>query len=436
MGNNNIVLVHYGGKKFPFLPMGLLYVANSLQNYGYSPILVPSDTAPSTFASILSDLNPLYIGFSVFTFPQISEMIDLSKLAKKLGFNTVLGGHHSTVLAEQCIKEPFVDYVIRGEGDEISVSFSRQLSEGKLERKIIFEAPRIIDNLDEFKPALNLIELNDYVSTIPEHLIKKYGPLTSLGYILTSRGCFSKCRFCGVHTLYHDGEKSVWHAHSPNFVQEQVRYIKSRVQKLDSLVIWDDSFFKGNGSHGRSKEILEMLMNEHLRFTVESRATFLRNKYNVQFLKNVGCLQAFIGAEFGSQSVLDLMRKDTKVEDYLGAVENCLDLNLPTRLSFFYGYLGETLEDINKTKGFLRLLRSYGDGVTISGPKMYRPVPGTDGFKEAVKIGFIPPENTQDWSRVSSNTDPRLLPWLVKEAEKEGIKVDQIYEWLEIRMSK
>ena len=435
MSNKNIILTHYGGIKAPYLPLGTLYIANSLQNQGYSPKLVPSNTSESKFESILSELKPLYVGFSVFTSPQISEMITLSKLTKQLGFNTVWGGYHPTVLAEQCLKEPFVDYVIRGEGDEISGIFTRQLAEGNLEKKTIFESARIINNLDEFKPALNLVNLKDYVTTIQPHLRKKYGTLNSLGYILTSRGCLSNCKFCGVHAIYKDSKKAIWNTHSSNFVHEQVTYIKSNIPELESIVIWDDNFFRSNLLEERSKKILEGLMDENLKFTIEARGTFLCDKENVKFLKNTGCLQVFIGAESGSQAVLNSMRKNTKVTDYLKAVENCLDEDLPIRLSFFYGYPGETLEDINKTKEFLGLLKNYGERVTISGPKMYRPVPGTEGFKEAVKLGFIPPEDTQGWARVNSNTDPTLLPWLINESKREGIKDNQIYEWLGIRMN-
>jgi len=435
MSNRNVLFVHYGGSSPPFLPVGVLYVANSLRNEGYSPTLIPSDTPLSTFESILSELDPLYIGFSVFTFPQILEMISLSIFAKKKGFITVWGGHHPTILAEQCIREPFVDYVIRGEGEEVAVSFTRELFEGNFRsKKIIFESPIIIEKLDDFQIALNLVDLNKYISTIPEHLVKIYGPLTSLGYILTSRGCSSRCKFCGVHAIYSRGNRPVWHAHSPEFVHEQVRYIKSKVASLDSIIIWDDNFFRVNRLEERAKKILEMLVSEGLQYTIETRSNFLCNQDNVRYLRDTGCLQVFIGAESGSQFVLDLMRKDTKVKNYLRAVENCLHEGLPIRLSFFYGYPGETIEDINRTKELIKLLKSYGEGVTISGPKMYRPVPGTEGFRDAIKCGFIPPENTKGWAKVNSNTDPLILPWLLHEAIKEGIESDKIYEWLSIRI--
>ncbi len=129
------------------------------------------------------------------------------------------------------------------------------------------------------------------------------------------------------------------------------------------------------------------------------------------------------------------MRKDIKITDYSQALDNCLKENLPLRFSFFYGYPGETLEDIRKTKELITLLRSYEEDVTISGPKMYRPVPGTEGFKESVKLGFIPPKNTQGWAKINSNTDPNLLPWLINEAKRAKIETSEIFEWLGLRMN-
>lgn len=168
---------------------------------------------------------------------------------------------------------------------------------------------------------------------------------------------------------------------------------------------------------------------------MEVRATFLKNKENIKFLKESGCLQVFIGAESGSQRVLNLMRKGTKVEDYIHAAENCLEQNLPIRLSFFYGYPGETLSDIKETQKLLDRLQTYGPEVSVSGPKMYRPVPGTEGYVEAIQHGFIPPKNTEEWGKINSNTDPQLLPWLVNEANKAGVNITEIYNWLNIRLN-
>ncbi|MFW6225683.1 MAG: B12-binding domain-containing radical SAM protein [bacterium] len=435
MGKNDIILVHYGGETSPFLPLGTLYVANSLRNVGYSPRIIPSNINNIEYRNLLAEINPLYVGFSVFTFPQISEMINLSKITKESGFKVAWGGHHPTVLAEQCIQEPFVDYVITGEGEEISVEFSNQLKNGLNKSNLIFKAPSLIANLDEVSPALDLVDLNQYVSTLQSHLKRKYGPLKNLGYIITSRGCSSRCKFCGVHGIYNDGKRAVWNPHSPNFVDKQIQYIKSQIPDLESIIVWDDNFFRGNKNDSRSKEVLSLLKNENLRFNMEVRATFLKNKDNVKFLKENGCLQVFIGAESGSQNVLNLMRKGTKVEDYIIAAENCLEEDLPIRLSFFYGYPGETLSDILETQKFLERLNSYGPEVSVSGPKMYRPVPGTEGYIEAIQHGFKPPKNTEDWAKINSNTNPTLLPWLVEEATKLGVNTNDIYKWLNIRLN-
>ena len=433
MSEKNIFLVSYAGKSDPFLPLGSLYVAKSLQKKGFLPRIILSNISEENFCSKLHEYNPLYVGFSVFTCPQIIEMIKLSKLAKREGFTTVWGGHHPTILPEQCISEEYIDFVVCGEGEEISVDFTKNLFEENLEKKLIFKAPKIIRNLDNVEPALDLVNLEDYVSEILNHLIKKYGPLKSMGYLLTSRGCLSNCGFCGIHGLYNEAGKSVRNVHSPDSVHKQISYIKSKIPDLERIIVWDDSFFVGNKIDGRSKKIIEILNEEKLKFTLEVRGTFLKDTEKIKMLKDMGCLQVFIGAESGSQNILNLMKKGIRVGDYVTAVENCLKEDLPIRLSFFYGYPGETLESINETKKILRLLKSYGEGVTVSGPKMYRPVPGTEGFREAIKLGFKNPEKTEDWVKVNSNTDPTLLPWLIDEAKRWGVRSDNIFEWLEIR---
>lgn len=435
MSSKEILLVHYGGEAAPFLPLGTLYVASSLRRAGYQLRLVSSDITEDEFESLLADTEPLYVGFSVFTFPQIHQMIRLSTLVKEAGCLSVWGGHHPTVLAEQCINEPFVDYVLRGEGEEVCVELSGQLAKGLLRNKMILNAPRTITNLDEFQPALDLVDLNAYVSTLQNHLMQRYGHLKNLGYLSTSRGCTSRCKFCGVHNIYDNGKKYGRNAHSVEFVKEQLRYIRSQIPDLESIIIWDDNFFERNSFDERSKKILTFLKEEGLRFNIEARAMFLKRRENVRLLKEMGCLQVFIGAESGSQQVLRLMRKGTKVSDYMIVIDNCVAEDLPLRMSFFYGYPGETLEDITETKKLLALIGSYGPGISVSGPKIYRPVPGTEGFKEAVRLGFIVPQNTIGWAKINSNTDPELLPWLVNEAQRAGVDSADIYEWLGIRMN-
>lgn len=433
MENKKILLVHYSGKENPFLPLGALYVAGSLRDAGFTPKLIPSNIPHEKYRSILKEEKPLYVGFSVYTFPQISEMIHLSKSTKKMGYPTVWGGYHPTVLPEQCIAEPYIDYVLCGEGEEISVKFSKELSNGNLGNKKIFKALRIINDLDNFKPAFDLVNLNNYIFPVQDHLISRYNSLKRFGYLLTSRGCSSNCKFCGVHGIYNEQGKSLWNTHSFDYIKDEINVIKSYIKNLESIIIWDDNFFKGNSFDERSIKILEHLKNQDIKFNLEVRGTFLKRKENVSLLKDLGCLQVFIGAESGSQKVLDLMRKGTNISDYLIASENCIEKGLPLRMSFFYGYPGETIADIHKTQNFIKQVKELGPEISISGPKMYRPVPGTEGFKDAINLGFIPPKKTSDWALINSNLNPSILPWLVNETKKLGILDSEISSWLKIR---
>ncbi len=431
MKNREVLLVTYGGKE-PFLPLGALAVAGALRKRGFSPHLIDTGVPKETFRRRLDEIRPLFVGFSAYTFPKLSELVERSVIAKEEGYPVAWGGHHATVLSEQCVAEEFIDYALVGEGEEITAGFAQALLEGRPQQRI-FRQEGVLRNIDDYLPAFDLVDLADYVTEAEPSIIAHTGSIKTFRYLITSRGCLSSCKFCGVHNIYSEGRKAVWTGHSVGYVKDELDLIRRDVPDLESVVLWDDNFFGGKRLDDHSYGVLTMLKEEGIRYNLEVRADFLKDREHVRFLKGTGALQAFNGAESGSQHVLDLMRKGASVEDYLTAAGNCVAEGLPIRLSFFYGYPGETLEDIESTKAFIAELRGYGDLVSISGPKMYRPVPGTEGYREALTLGFQAPMDTLGWSRINSSEDPTLLPWLVREAARAGVKEEDIPDWLGIR---
>ena len=98
-----------------------------------------------------------------------------------------------------------------------------------------------------------------------------------------------------------------------------------------------------------------------------------------QALERAGCYEAWIGAESGSQRVLDAMNKGTTVSQILTARNRFRSAGI--RVGFFIqlGYLGEQLADILATRDLLEAARPDEIGVSVS-----YPLPGTK-FHELVK---------------------------------------------------
>ena len=104
-------------------------------------------------------------------------------------------------------------------------------------------------------------------------------------------------------------------------------------------------------------------------------------------LREAGCQEAWLGAESGSQRVLDAMEKGTTVQEILTARERLGAAGI--RVGFFIqlGYLGENLEDILATRSLIETARPDAVGVSVS-----YPLPGTK-FYETVKQQLGPKTN-------------------------------------------
>lgn len=186
-----------------------------------------------------------------------------------------------------------------------------------------------------------------------------------------SRGCPFRCNWCA---------KPIWGNHyarrSARDVAEEMVHLK-RTFKPDHVWMADDIF----GFHVDWAEAFA----DHLGtadgvvpFTIQTRAD-LSSERMVAALARAGCAEAWIGAESGSQQVLDRMTKGTRVDDLVTARERLGRHGI--RVGFFIqlGYLGEQLEDILATRELVARAAPDDIGVSVS-----YPLPGTK-FYEQVK---------------------------------------------------
>jgi len=97
---------------------------------------------------------------------------------------------------------------------------------------------------------------------------------------------------------------------------------------------------------------------------------------NVRALRRAGCAEVWMGAESGSQKILDAMDKGTRVEQIAKARENLRQEGIRACYFLQFGYPGETWHDIQKTVALVRDTRPDDIGVSVS-----YPLPGTKFFE-------------------------------------------------------
>jgi anaerobic magnesium-protoporphyrin IX monomethyl ester cyclase len=223
---------------------------------------------------------------------------------------------------------------------------------------------RVLRSADyEGSAAWDLVDMDRYRSV----WMKSHGYF-SLN-MAASRGCSFRCAWCAKPTwgnLYLQRDAAA--------VAAEMAYLK---RSFDPQHIWfaDDIFgFRVDWV----RDFAAAIEGSAIRFTIQTRADLISESM-AQALERAGCYEAWIGAESGSQRVLDAMNKGTTVSQILTARDRFRSAGI--RVGFFIqlGYLGEDLADILATRDLLKAARPDEIGVSVS-----YPLPGTK-FHELVK---------------------------------------------------
>ena len=169
-------------------------------------------------------------------------------------------------------------------------------------------------------------------------------------------------------------------------VAEEIAHAK---RELRAEHIWfaDDIFALSNRWTLEFADEVERL-DARLPFKMQSRCD-LMTRNTVSALARAGCEEVWMGAESGSQKVLDAMDKDMRVEHVAEARDNLRRHGIRACYFLQFGYPGETWDDIQATVEMLRATRPDDVGVSVS-----YPLPGTVFHEKVAKqLG-----HQQNWS--------------------------------------
>lgn len=415
----NIVLIkQYFG--INYAPLGILFVANALEQAGYNVVLIDSGLSNKKILDVVNKEEPLFVGMSVYTIPTIDKMVEISKYLKQNSDCPVVwGGVHPSLLPEQCLAQDYIDYIVTGEGEEAVVNLAMDLErDGETQNRLRCSGNFIV--LDKYEPSWHLVDPNGYIFSEVYRMggkdFEEKSRQRVFYYIQTARGCPFRCGFC-YNVPFH---KKHWRAFSIDKVKAQIDFLVESCN-CDGITFWDDNFFVDKE---RTFRILEYLKEKNISFLAEVRASDVNDAF-IRALKEYGCLQLFIGGESGSQRVLDIMDKDMEVGEILKVVELGCKYSLQIRISFMFGIPGETIEEIDMTKALIKKVKKYPN-VSISGPKLYTPYPATPLYPMALELGFKPPENPEGWSDIHRYMQPSVLPWLQKELDKRNMSLNEL----------
>jgi anaerobic magnesium-protoporphyrin IX monomethyl ester cyclase len=339
--------------------------------------------------SKVRQISPLAVGIPYIS-PLKAVADRIAGLIKEVNpdIKVIAGAFHSTFCPEDVLRNPDVDFVVRGEGEIPLLALIREIkhdspkwenvpgihyrdSDGQIKSN---PSVALIENLDQLPfPARDLVLDCDYKQFNNHSLI-------------TNRGCPYKCTFCSDKKLWGGivRRRSV-----PNVIEE-IKLLKNiydinYIDIVDGTFTYDRQYIQ---SFCRA-----MIDNEFgINWGCTARYDNL-DKELLALMKKAGCYGIYVGLESGSNKILESMVKKETVERNIEVSKMIYDSGLMQVTSVLLGVPDEEKEDIEKTIEVMRRIKT--DFFDVNN---YIPLPGTPLYdamsveeKQAInwqKIGY------------------------------------------------
>src|SRR5215469_11852982 len=210
-------------------PLGILAVATPLLRAGYQVSIVDSTITPNFQKTVLAELeDALCLAVSLVTGPMIRETVEMGSAAKKLYPKkpVIVGGWHPSLLPDQTLAAPFIDIIVKGQGEDALLEVVRRIEAGesmagiegvgyKQDGHLIFNRPRALTPIRDLPPkAYHLADFDAYERVCG----RRWAMYTS------SLACPYSCGYCTNEAVY--GRK--WNALEAEQVVEEVTDLVTR----------------------------------------------------------------------------------------------------------------------------------------------------------------------------------------------------------------
>lgn len=381
----------------PYPPLGLLYVSAYLLSKN-----VPNTVFDSTFSSKGEQLDFIFekqpkiiaIYTNLMTKIEVIQLIRILKTAR-FGFpKIILGGPDVTFNIENYLNAG-ADFLTIGEGEETTYELYQAIQNNKDYTEIhgiaYLENGKVIQTPARTKfKELHELPLPNRAAIPNEKYLQtwKANHGESSMTISTQRGCPYTCKWCST-AVY--GQS--YRRRPPHLVAQEMKMLKDQYQP-DAIWFVDDVF---TISHkwllGFHEEVVKQ--NAQIRFECITRAERL-NEEILQLLKEAGCFRIWIGAESGSQKIIDAMDRRVDLNHVKTMIQKTNAMGIETGTFIMLGYPGEDENDIAATIQYLKEANPTHYTITIA-----YPIKGTSLYDEIEKDITVQP----DWE---TSTDRQI----------------------------
>lgn len=363
-------------------PLGILSIASYLESKGFDVHVVDlhaEQLRPDDLREILRRLRPRFVGLTVLSshFVPANYIFKICK-EEVPDCQVFAGGVHAEAYPEQMLRNPFLDAVGRGDGEETMLELVSGVPYADIpglsyrgpNRNVVHNKPRAVEmDLDRYPfPAYHLINLDNYFPPVGT-----YRDLPAVNLLMT-RGCPGKCTFC-------NSAKTTLRSRSSAKMIELIKKLRYE-DGIRQFTFYDDTF---TANPRTVKEFCQGIIDQKvdIKFTCYARGDMF-NETMADLLSRAGCHHVLLGIESGSPTLMAKIGKPIEKAKYAKVVEIAHQHGIEVRGAFIIGHIEETRETLEETLQFAIDL-----DLDFFQPSVMTPYPGTQLYIDAKRDGLL-----------------------------------------------
>ncbi|MBK6469553.1 MAG: magnesium-protoporphyrin IX monomethyl ester anaerobic oxidative cyclase [Betaproteobacteria bacterium] len=381
---------HSGGAEIAgnWPPAWVAYLTGYLKAGGYTDVhfvdAMTHHLDDDTVRAKIAELKPDIVGLTAIT-PAIYKAERLLQVAKEVNpaIVTVLGGIHGTFMYPQVLKEaPWIDAIVRGEGEQVFLNFVRAVDDGNWARdrntvrgiayldKSQGEAGKVvatpaepsIKDLDRITPDWGILEWDKYI----------YIPMNRRVAIPNfARGCPFTCTFCSQWKFWRD-----YRIRDPKLVVDEIESLVKDHGVGFFILADEEPTIHRKKFIQFCEELIERKLD--VLWGINTRVTdILRDEKLLPMFRKAGLVHVSLGTEAAAQLKLDRFNKETTIEQNKKAIRLLRENGIVSEAQFIVGLENETAETLEET---YQMARDWNPD--MANWAMYTPWPFSDLFQE------------------------------------------------------
>lgn len=413
-------------------------IAVDLSRWGVTREKMSLNDLQKNFRQAVLQYQPGLVGFSTLEITY-DQGLELAKAIQDLSIPKIFGGIYPTFAPRIVLREPSIDMICEGEGEEMLPELATALERGedittilnltakkggKVYRsgeEVTLESLPTGDNIYGEHTGLRRPQTHmgktllapDYSIYEDRRFWKKMGGQAVRTVAMElSRGCPYTCTFCCVPmqqeqhrasreqyagkrglSLFQAKQEDPYHREKP--IDKFIAEVESARDNygINFIYFTDESFLSMN--RARFQEFVDKYRRIRLPFFIETRVETVRPGY-AEALDSIGCAGVAMGVESGSFEVRKALLKRLMPDDVIvRGFREFEKTNIRISANNIIGFPRETREDIMRTIEVNRQINP--DSIVVNA---FRPYSGTELRKICIEMGLIPPEERAEDNRV------------------------------------